>query len=298
MSEILNYPSEWWRSATKGSWWIIPPTDEDEAEENFLKTRPKRRYRHHPQYIWPWILSTLFFASTTLVLFIRNWQMNTSQTSINGPSRPTDLEPAREWAAEHEIQFGGGLVYNKQGKLLREPNLNGEEWVGSPSPEMDALWDHIEAGSIILLADSEADMVRDKTTLLDGYWVTGLDVIHQVHCLNKVRKALYPEYYHPLQSNETEKLHVDYVRQAVMCNADISPVTHTWYESAQTFGPDFRTKHTCRNFEALLQWSLDRSTEVTKAKGTGPENAQNPDVVMPGTLKGQNHKEHGEHVGH
>ena len=42
MSEILNCPSEWWRSATKGSWWIIPPTDEDEAEENFLKTRPKR----------------------------------------------------------------------------------------------------------------------------------------------------------------------------------------------------------------------------------------------------------------
>lgn len=83
-----------------------------------------------------------------------------------------------------------------------------------------------------------------------------------------------------------------------MCNADIFPVTHTWYESAQTFGPDFRTKHTCRNFEALLQWSLFRSTEVTKAKGTGPETAQNPDFVMPGTLKGKNHKDHGEHAGH
>lgn len=43
MTENLNYPSEWWRSATKGSWWIIPPTDEDEAEENFLKNLPKTK---------------------------------------------------------------------------------------------------------------------------------------------------------------------------------------------------------------------------------------------------------------
>lgn len=38
-------------------------------------------------------------------------------------------------------------------------------------------------GSIVLLEGPEADMVRDKTTLFDGYWVTGLDVVHQMHCL-------------------------------------------------------------------------------------------------------------------
>jgi len=38
-------------------------------------------------------------------------------------------------------------------------------------------------GSIVLLEGSEADMVRDKTILYDGYWVTGLDVVHQMHCL-------------------------------------------------------------------------------------------------------------------
>ena len=38
-------------------------------------------------------------------------------------------------------------------------------------------------GSIVLLEGSEADMVRDRTILYDGYWVTGLDVVHQMHCL-------------------------------------------------------------------------------------------------------------------
>lgn len=52
---------------------------------------------------------------------------------------------------------------------------------------MTVAHDKCTIGSIILLADSEADMVRDKTTLLDGYCVTGLDVIHQVHCLVSAR---------------------------------------------------------------------------------------------------------------
>ncbi|KAH6661423.1 hypothetical protein BKA67DRAFT_493092, partial [Truncatella angustata] len=98
---------------------------------------------------------------------------------------------------------------------------------------------------------------------------TGLDVFHQVHCINQVRKALYPEYYPPSQSsipsktdtnNENLAEHcLDYVRQAVMCNADTTLVTHKWFESAQTFGPNFRTQHTCRNFDALMDWSLARS---------------------------------------
>ncbi len=36
---------------------------------------------------------------------------------------------------------------------------------------------------MILLEGWEADMVRDKTIFFDGYWLTGLDVIHQMHCL-------------------------------------------------------------------------------------------------------------------
>lgn len=36
---------------------------------------------------------------------------------------------------------------------------------------------NVQIGSIILLVDSEADMVRNKTTLLNGYWATGIDVI-------------------------------------------------------------------------------------------------------------------------
>ncbi|KAK0625826.1 hypothetical protein B0T14DRAFT_421374, partial [Immersiella caudata] len=186
--------------------------------------------------------------------------------------------------------FNGALNYDENGQLQREHFPGEDIWVGTPTPEMDALWDKLEAGSIILLDGEEADMVRDRTIMVDGYWVTGLDVFHQVHCLNQVRKALYPEYYPPTQSGRVNKLHwehcLDYVRQAIMCNADISPVTSTWYETAQTFGPNFRTLHTCKNLDALLEWSLKRTTDARKGQGPGSETAKDPGMVVDGERGG------------
>ncbi|OGM41674.1 hypothetical protein ABOM_009995 [Aspergillus bombycis] len=211
----------------------------------------------------------------------------------------TIIEPARKYIQEHERRFDGALSYNASGNLVIESTPGGEQWIGQPTPEMDSLWDRVESGSIIMLEGSEANMVRDKTALFDGYWLTGLDVIHQMHCLNKIRKALYPEYYQPEQSVPTEQLHVehcfDYIRQAVMCNADLTPVMLTWYSSAQTFGPDFHTTHMCRDFEALLEWSIARTSKAIKGKGSGIEAAKDPQLVIPGSLQDLNGVGHGGH---
>lgn len=96
--------------------------------------------------------------------------------------------------------FTGGLLYNETGQLVIESHPGESIWVGTPTPEMDRLWDHVESGmfltaandkranllataSTILLEGDEADSVRDKTTLIHGYWKAGLDVFHQLHCL-------------------------------------------------------------------------------------------------------------------
>ncbi|KAM4057530.1 hypothetical protein HRG_014430 [Hirsutella rhossiliensis] len=182
--------------------------------------------------------------------------------------------------------FTGALTYDETGSLIREQSPGRPLWVGDPGPEMDSLWDHIEAASTILLQGEEADSVRDRTTLYDGYWMTGLDVIHQVHCLNMVRKALYPEYYKPHQSQHTHKMHwehcLDYIRQAIMCNADITPVTNSWHESAGVFGPDFDTRHTCRNFDAVVEWALARTVSARQEQGRGSETARDEINVMEG----------------
>ncbi|KAJ5260636.1 hypothetical protein N7524_008660 [Penicillium chrysogenum] len=297
-----------WLKSPHPFWARLPSTDE-EAEEMFLANKQTKRQAIQEDTItaWPWILSTVVFASLAGILSILLLTGNRQGfAQACKPWRKTDLEYLKESATqelvEHEKRFNGALVYNETGNLVIESTEGEDKWVGNPTAEMDALWDRVESGSIVLLEGSEADMVRDQTLLYDGYWLTGLDVIHQVHCLNMIRKALYPEYYQPKQSAGVEMLHLehcfDYIRQAIMCNSDITPVPLTWYQSAKTFGPDFRTTHTCRDFEALLQWSLKRNSTATKEKGAGTEHAKDRLMVMPGSLQGTNGLSHGDHHAH
>ncbi|GFG19483.1 hypothetical protein IFM5058_10134 [Aspergillus udagawae] len=295
-----------WLHSPRPLWARIPTSDdESEAESGKARTHNVLKRQSIWEYVlyrWPWILSTLFFACLAGVLYTASLSGNRRACALNCRWRKTDLAPASEHLKEQEMRFSGALAYDESGKLVIESTPGEKKWVGNPTPEMDALWDRVESGSIVLLEGSESDTVRDKTLLFDGYWLTGLDVIHQMHCLNKIRKALYPEYYQPEQSASTEMLHVehclDYIRQAVMCNSDITPVPLTWYQSAHTFGPDFRTTHTCRDFEALLQWSLKRTSKALKGKGTGVEHAKDPSLKMPGSLQGSDGLSHGTHHGH
>jgi hypothetical protein len=44
-----------------------------------------------------------------------------------------------------------------------------------------------------------AEKLPNRTTLIPGdedYYIVGLDVMHQLHCLNRLRKTLYPDRYH------------------------------------------------------------------------------------------------------
>jgi hypothetical protein len=41
----------------------------------------------------------------------------------------------------------------------------------------------LHSADILYLEGEDADLVRESTTFRNGYWLTGLDVFHQIHCL-------------------------------------------------------------------------------------------------------------------
>jgi len=56
--------------------------------------------------------------------------------------------------------------------------------------------------------------------------------MHSLHCINAIRKALYPEYYsvhdkHPL-AEALQSIHIDHcldqLRQTIQCAGDLTPV--------------------------------------------------------------------------
>ncbi|KII95582.1 hypothetical protein PLICRDRAFT_34492 [Plicaturopsis crispa FD-325 SS-3] len=150
-----------------------------------------------------------------------------------------------------------------------------------PSDEVDNAWNDLYKYAISRVPKSEAARLPNKTYPVenekDKYFV-GLDVFHQLHCLNYLREALYPDYYpppEPFTSNTTgattaaeyahlEKHRVGHiphclgvVRQALMCYSDISTVVWQWDEQIQRVMNRVDVMHTCRDFSKIHDWARD-----------------------------------------
>lgn len=104
----------------------------------------------------------------------------------------------------------------------------------------------------------------------------GIDMLHSLHCVDSLRKALTPAYYAAdemfLLPGETRWLHlahcIEQLRQAVLCHGDTTPVTLkpivTELEDGRkllTMLGETERKHTCRDSEAMIGWVKRRAAE-------------------------------------
>ncbi|KAK1991309.1 hypothetical protein LX36DRAFT_590763 [Colletotrichum falcatum] len=104
--------------------------------------------------------------------------------------------------------------------------------------------------------------------LRGGLWLdpeTGLHMAHVVfrnlHCVNMIRKALNLDYYthlrDPILQAHIEHC-IDAIRLSVMCNGDMTLIPIRWSENRNWILPVFETVHTCRDYDSLRSWSIDR----------------------------------------
>ncbi|CAF9940387.1 MAG: hypothetical protein HETSPECPRED_002399 [Heterodermia speciosa] len=146
---------------------------------------------------------------------------------------------------------------------------------GPPTPSLDAAWEtlvRMESMEAFSITESEylqlghpldENVVRLDPTQGGGIFA-GLEVYHQMHCLNLIRQYTYPEYYHNRSITFTDppellRTHVDHciemLRQKLTCDADVGVITHSWVAARETPWPNFNTKHKCRNWDGVVEWS-------------------------------------------
>ena len=129
-----------------------------------------------------------------------------------------------------------------------------------------------------VIVPAEAPGARGKA----GY-VADMDGLHQLHCLNLLRKSLFfnYEYYsshshpsHPGGSGEFREfsnppLHVrahinhcvDALRERIMCAADSEVLPYYWRDMQGFTIPDFAVTRQCRSFESLRRWAEEHQLE-------------------------------------
>ena len=139
----------------------------------------------------------------------------------------------------------------------------------------------------VLRSGGTADDVRLPKELGGGY-MTNFEVIHQIHCLNLIRKATYYDYYKDkaieftcaphtsrlhvsecfpaheqashlsrqrgfyLLTMDRRPLHRKKTRQNIICHADVGLVSQHWIKDYPRPYANFNTWHRCRNFDEIL----------------------------------------------
>ena len=142
-----------------------------------------------------------------------------------------------------------------------------------PSPEVDAAWDRI--ANVRTSAVSRADVLKlgkdpavavkypPSFGLGDDAYVAEVDVFHQIHCLDALRREIHFEHYHASQfpdgkPSALHRMHTSHciyiLLQNLMCSASVDVIVHEWRDVQRHPFPDFNINKKCRNFDAVLAW--------------------------------------------
>lgn len=104
----------------------------------------------------------------------------------------------------------------------------------------------------------------------DSQSLVMLDMWHQLHCLNAIRKAIYPERWPEIWTHKedgsinydtVEMKHIDHcidhIRQSLQCFGDVSP-TGFFFDPLKGNNPRTEGTHMCKDFGQIKQWAVER----------------------------------------
>ncbi|KAJ7630547.1 hypothetical protein FB45DRAFT_915836 [Roridomyces roridus] len=133
-----------------------------------------------------------------------------------------------------------------------------------PSDQVDKAWEGLYEFAYSKIPRHQALLLVNKTYPILGdspsTYMLALDVFHELHCLDEIRKAMYQYYYPPSPEgiNSTHMRHcLSSLRQSIMCSSDISPVVWQWSEKSHAAKERADVLHTCRDFSLIQQWSRE-----------------------------------------
>lgn len=130
----------------------------------------------------------------------------------------------------------------------------------------DVLISQIDAESAAKLPNATSPFTHDPS-----HYIVELDVFHQLHCVNMLRKLVYPKVYPMDLTSGTEQaednvFHMEHcyeqLRQSVQCSSDIATIYWQWSESKQRMLGSVRTTHTCKNFDKIREWAVAHKAQT------------------------------------
>ncbi|KAF6832650.1 hypothetical protein CPLU01_06046 [Colletotrichum plurivorum] len=220
-------------------------------------------------------LSTLLFAANCAMLGLSAWihahpRPPTDQQCVRKLNAPSPVHDVLEY---EDVQFDNAFWKESPYK-------------GKPTPELEAKWKELWYYGSFDLPDSylpalnkSADGIAGDpwAKTASGNLLAGLEVFHNLHCLNLVRQYVHKEEFDYSSdpafhgSADLVVAHVDHCIEALrirlMCAADVTPFLHT--NGAKGNQPDFDSQHRCPKYDRIVDWAKKRQIMVESPEGHG-----------------------------
>jgi len=233
------------------SYALLGSSDNDDEEKLAAPTHTINQSRRHPRTL-VYALATSAFLNLVLLglLLLKEHGLDPwTRTPLYSP-------------AQNAVQYTNRVFTNVREKTI---------YHSPPTDEGDQAWEDLYGFGISKIPSDQAILLPNETLATPGddrYSVMSLDVFHQLHCLNMIRKALHPERYGPIPLGTMDDRyppfdHVDHcvnsIRESLMCAADISANTFVYDEYLGTDVPRLDVWHTCRDFGKIQVWARERN---------------------------------------
>ncbi|KAJ6018703.1 hypothetical protein N7522_000770 [Penicillium canescens] len=290
----------------------------DNDEEDRIESKEllkKRTLARKPAHSTAWIFLTI---TNVVILSINIFLVFSGKRSFSSDQRNAILRPVSWWSPILDDIEIPGYETTLNGTLFPLPEISIARQ--EPSAENDAAWHQYEKvlthvvtrEQIIKLGKDPEKVARFD----DEYWGMGddaymvqLDVMHQIHCLNLLRKSAFADYpgYEPEMDPKDKMwwIHLghctDILLQNLQCNANTEVLTLDWVEGRQAPWPDFSVNRKCRDFNALVDWQHNNAVDADKFDAvSAPKDAfvwpapwKKQDYEL-GTKLGEHHMQEGE----
>ncbi|KAI1424879.1 hypothetical protein F5Y12DRAFT_415923 [Xylaria sp. FL1777] len=205
----------------------------------------------------PWVLHVVIIITYTILFFTL-----ISTYPSCGDSRATLL-----WSpAQNAIDWETRVIDAIPGSTL---------YAGFPNPESDAAWSGLLRGiNLKIFPEEMKQLGYDSLKLKDGSgYVATMAVYHELHCIKRVRKMIYRDYYYP-NITESEWVHrmghvehcLEQIRQSAICHGDVSIVPYSWIrdEEHQVDVPSMQlgSLHQCVKWDKIVEWAQNRRIDL------------------------------------
>ncbi|KAI9734546.1 MAG: hypothetical protein M1834_002147 [Cirrosporium novae-zelandiae] len=153
---------------------------------------------------------------------------------------------------------------------------------GLPDIETDAAWNELYNESMhSQISFTQASKLQSKTLTVPDHpdqYLIQLEVFHQIHCVDLIRKALYVPEVPRYRSEFTDYFfgdgttrnfggkdaqHIDHcldwLRQSLLCNADITPISWQSDPVAKKPLPQLPVTKSCRDMDGVWNWARENA---------------------------------------